>query len=131
MLVVVSAQRLEFSQQGVIAALGRASVCIVGDLNVEGAGGEFVFNFPEAGEGFHHLIVDGAVGCQSGRLRHIADAYATLPCDGAAVGFEFTGEDAYEGCFARAVGTDDADAVALVNLEVNTGEDFDFAEEEG
>ena len=74
----------------------------------------------------HHLVMDGAVWGLHGRLRDVADAYAALPCDGAGVGFEFAGEDAYEGCFARAVGPDDADAIAFVDLKVDAGEDFYF-----
>ena len=115
MLVVVAAQRVELVQQRGVAAVSLAAVCICGDLYVEGAGREFVFDFTEAGEGLHHLVVDGAIRGLRGPLRHVAKPNAALPSDSACVGFEFAGQDANQRGLARAVWPDNADAVALVD----------------
>ncbi|OPZ04886.1 MAG: hypothetical protein BWZ08_02600 [candidate division BRC1 bacterium ADurb.BinA292] len=59
---------------------------------------------------------------EAGILRHQADAQVLAPGDLAGVGGLEPGENAQQGGLARAVGADDADAVALVDAEGEIGE---------
>jgi hypothetical protein len=66
---------------------------------------------------FADVLDDVLFGVEREFLGQITNDESAPPCHGAGVGLQLFGEDAQKGRFARAVATDEPDAVALVNGE--------------
>ncbi len=90
----------------------------------------FAFGFGDCGGGESGFedIANGETGSEGGLLADVADAGALADCDFAGVGVFFGGEDLEKGGFASAVGSDEADAVAVGDGEGDFGEEGDGAE---
>ncbi len=66
---------------------------------------------------------DGEAGSEDGLLRDVGEGGTLAQCDLAGVGRDQAGENAQQGGLAGAVGTDEGDAIALVDREGDVAEE--------